>query len=66
MMCVENRGYEGSLWIGKVYRVVKPEKNDGPSGLRVIDEEGEDYLYSSNLFVPVELPPRGRRALVTA
>jgi hypothetical protein len=65
-MCVENRGYVGSLWMGKVYRVVKPVKRDGPGGLRVIDEEGEDYLYSSNLFGPVELPSRGRRALVTA
>jgi hypothetical protein len=58
---VDNRGCEGSLWIGKVYRVVKPATN-----LRVIDEEGEDYLYSAQQFVPIDLPPRAKRAVIAA
>src|SRR5438132_2581921 len=66
VMCVDNRGYEGSLWIGKVYKVIKPDVNDLPSDLRVIDEEGEDYLYSGRRFVPVVVPPKGRRALAAA
>jgi hypothetical protein len=65
-MCVDNRGNEGSLWIGKVYRVIKPERLDQPSDLRVIDEEGEDYLYSAKQFVTVELPARGRRVVMAA
>jgi len=65
-LCVDNRGCEGSLWIGKVYRVVKPEPNDGATNLRVIDEEGEDYLYSAQQFVPIDLPPRAKRAVIAA
>ncbi len=62
-LCIENRGYEGSLIVGKVYRVMKPEPADRPGDLRVVDEEGEDYLYPAERFVPVELPPRARRVL---
>jgi len=65
-MCIDNVGNAGSLIVGKVYKVIRPEPNDGRGDLRVIDEEGEDYLYSVDQFVPVELPPKGRRALATA
>jgi hypothetical protein len=65
-MCVDNSGAEGSLWIGKVYQVIKPVINDGPEDIRVIDEEGEDYLYSTDQFVPVELPVSARRAVLAA
>jgi hypothetical protein len=65
-MCVENAGNEVSLWIGKVYQVIKPHPNDGSHNLRVIDEDGEDYLYSDDQFVPVELPQAARRAVVAA
>jgi hypothetical protein len=65
-MCVDNKGNVDSLMIGKVYKVIRPEPNDGRGDMRVIDEEGEDYLYSVDQFVPVELPPKGRRALATA
>jgi len=53
------------LCVGKVYQVIRPEPNDGP-GLRVVDEEGEDYLYPARRFVPLNLPPRAKRAVVGA
>lgn len=65
-VCVDNRGHEGSLWIGKIYRVIKPQGNDRPTDVRVIDEEGEDYLYSADQFVEVELPLSARRAVFAA
>jgi hypothetical protein len=65
-MCVDNVGNEASLLIGKVYQVIKPDPNDGPHNLRVIDEDGEDYLYSAEQFVPVDLPQSARRAVVAA
>jgi len=65
-MCIENRGYEGSLYVGKVYQVIRPEPHDGPSDVRVIDEEGEDYLYSTGQFVPVALPPAAKRAVLNS
>jgi len=63
-MCVDNRGNEVSLEIGKVYKVIKPHANDTDKDIRVIDEEGEDYLYSPDQFVPVVLPPKGRKVLL--
>jgi hypothetical protein len=63
-MCIDNGGYEGSLWVGKVYQVIRPEANDRLGDVRVIDEEGEDYLYAAKQFVPVELPSRARKVLM--
>jgi hypothetical protein len=54
------------LKLGKVYAVVKSEPNDRPYDLRVIDEEGEDYLYPAKSFVPVDLLPKARRAVILA
>ena len=63
-LCVDPSGYQGSLSLGKIYRVIKPELGDRPYDLRVVDEEGEDYLYSAKRFVAVDLPAKARRALV--
>jgi hypothetical protein len=65
-LCIRNRGYEADLIVGKVYRVVESERNDRAADLRVVDESGEDYLYPRAWFVPVELPPRARKALVAS
>ncbi|MBC8143999.1 MAG: hypothetical protein H7X80_00355 [bacterium] len=62
-MCVDNDAYPASLDVGKVYRSL-PAGRTVPNGwIRVIDESGEDYLYPQKRFVPVALPPRGRKAL---
>jgi len=63
VMCVNNKGYEGSLWIGKVYEVIRPEPNDAAHDLRVVDEEGEDYLYNAARFETLDLPPRAQKAV---
>ena len=55
-MCVSNEGYEASLEIRKIYRVVSDSIAARRSLLRVVDESGEDYLYPQQLFVEVELP----------
>jgi hypothetical protein len=62
-MCIDNRGTPASLQVGKVYQVIKPIAGDLLSDVRVIDEDGEDYLYSLDQFVPVELPLRARKAI---
>ena len=33
--------------------------------IRVLDESGEDYLYPRGWFVPIELPLKAKKALVT-
>jgi len=42
--------YDPLLVVGHVYKVATPEVNDGAEWLRVIDEEGEDYLYPRSYF----------------
>jgi len=49
--CINNRGYEASLIAGAIYKVL-PDNSD-PVSLRVIDNEGEDYLYDVSRFEPV-------------
>jgi hypothetical protein len=64
-LCIENKGTPVSLEIGKVYRVIATEKTArGMHLLRVIDESGEDYLYSAEQFVPVRLPRAAKEALL--
>jgi len=55
-----------SLQRGKAYKVIRSLRNDPPGRIRVIDEDGEDYLYLSAWFVPVEVAPRGRRRVMEA
>ncbi len=66
VICLERGEYEADLVIGKVYRTAKPEQNDRPVDLRVIDESGEDYLYPAKWFVPVDLPAKAKRVLAAA
>ena len=66
-MCIDNAGYGASLDVGKVYRALPTEKDARLHGMiRVVDNEGEDYLYSMNHFVEVKLPRAAREALLQA
>jgi hypothetical protein len=65
-VCISNDGNEASLDLGRIYQVVRPGTGDPSSMLRVIDNEGEDYLYSRSQFVPVELPARAKKAIAAA
>ncbi len=55
-VCVDNLGYLASLELYKIYRVLPNEEAAKDGDLRVIDESGEDYLYSADRFVLIELP----------
>ena len=65
-ICVDNQGNEASLQLGKAYQVIKPHPCDFAGRIRVIDEDGEDYLYLADWFVAVEVDPRGRRRVLEA
>ena len=43
-------GLAGSLTIGKVYEVLEIEGSD----YRIVDDEGEDYLYPTSFFEIVQ------------
>lgn len=61
-LCVEDRGLE-DLEARKLYQVL-PEAREGY--IRVVDESGEDYIYPSDLFVPLRLPAAVVRRLTDA
>lgn len=65
-MCIERGEYKASLQLGMAYKVIRPEANDPAYFFRVVDEEGEDYLYPADWFVPLDLPPKARKAIVAA
>jgi hypothetical protein len=54
-LCVEDGGME-DLEARKVYQVLPDREANREGYVRVIDESGEDYVYPSDLFVPVKLP----------
>ena len=54
--CIKNDGYEASLEVRKVYHLLKDAQAESIGMLRVVDESGDDYLYPSKFFVPVEKP----------
>jgi hypothetical protein len=56
VICVDNSEFEVSLEQQKIYESV-PDPDDARCGLlRVIDESGEDYLFPSDRFMPIDLP----------
>lgn len=64
VICIDNSDYLVSLELHKIYTVLPDERAAQDGYLRVIDESGEDYLYSAKRFVPVELPQQVRRSVI--
>jgi hypothetical protein len=62
VVCVRNKGFEHSLQLRRVYRQL-PEAAGDLGWWRIIDDEGEDYLYPPDFFIPIALPPATARTL---
>jgi hypothetical protein len=56
VICTNNQDYPASLERWKIYRVVEDEKAEKRNLIRIIDESGEDYLYSTQDFKAIVLP----------
>jgi hypothetical protein len=56
VICTRNAGYEVSLELRKLYLVIPDFGANSHGQIRVVDESGEDYLYPSSFFVPIDLP----------
>lgn len=63
VVCVRNDEYPASLELRKLYRVLDDEFAGKHGMIRVIDESGEDYLYPTEFFMPVELPAAIQKTL---
>lgn len=66
VICIDNSGYEASLERRKIYVCIPDARVEKSGHLRVIDESGEDYLYSQESFVTAELSQPVRRAVPQA
>ena len=56
VLCVDNGTYQASLEPRKIYRVLSDPSAEAKSLLRAVDDSGEDFLFPSNLFVPIDAP----------
>ena len=63
-VCIRNDEYEESLELKKIYEVLDDVRAEAHNLVRVIDEEGEDYLYPRDWFLPIELPERIEQAIL--
>jgi hypothetical protein len=66
VVCINNKDYLASLELHKIYRVLPDEEAAADGDLRVIDESGEDYLYSADRFVLITLPEAVQKSLLKA
>ena len=65
VLCVDDGGDDISLYVGKVYEALPTEKAERDNGLiRVIDNEGQDYLYSNDQFIDIKLPRAAQQAVL--
>lgn len=53
--------YPASLMLGKLYQIIPDEAAESHGYIRVIDEGGEDYGYSTDRFFPSRFPLRCRK-----
>ena len=63
-VCIDNRGNEASLILGKIYRVRSDARAAKDRLLRIVDESGDDYLYHVSQFVLVNFPQTVRRRIL--
>jgi len=66
VICIRNSGYEVSLELRKLYLVLPDAGAIAHGQIRVVDESGEDYLYPSSFFVPIDLPASVAKLLAHA
>ena len=63
-VCIDNEGYQASLELGKLYRLLPAKEAQAHGLVRIVDESGEDYAYSANRFHSMKIPPIIERALL--
>lgn len=63
-ICVDNKDYEASLELRKIYVCLPDVRAERLGQLRIVDESGEDYLYPATRFVAVDLPSATRRVVM--
>lgn len=63
VICVSNEDYEASLQLLKIYERIPDARGEWDGLVRVVDEDGEGYLYPAEWFIPLDVPRSVERAL---
>ncbi|MGM0426751.1 MAG: hypothetical protein ACQEQ7_05900 [Thermodesulfobacteriota bacterium] len=66
VVCINNSDYPASLELHKIYRVIADKEAEDEGDIRIIDESGEDYIYPSSYFVPIQVPQTVEKSLLRA
>ncbi|MFC1559235.1 hypothetical protein ACFL39_01455 [Gemmatimonadota bacterium] len=66
VVCIRNTGYEVSLELHKIYRVIPDEEAESDGDIRIVDESSEDYLFPASFFASIEVPAIIRKSLLQA
>ena len=67
VVCVDNTGYPASLEARKIYVSIEDPDAEKDGLIRVIDESGEDYLFSKARFRSADdLKPSVKKAVLAA
>jgi hypothetical protein len=66
VVCINNTDYPASLELHKIYRVIADKDAEEEGDIRVIDESGEDYIYPSSYFVPIQVPQTVEESILRA
>ena len=65
-VCIRNEEHEESLELRKIYEILEDPGAAKRNMIRVIDEEGEDYLYPKAYFRSIALPQSVKKAVLAA
>lgn len=65
VVCLSNKGYQASLEVGKLYRMLPDEEAAKHGLVRVIDESGQDYAFEAGRFYALAVPREVEQALRT-
>ncbi len=63
-VCIKNENNEESLELRKIYEILEDPSAEKRGFVRVIDEQGEDYLYPKAWFLSLKLPQTIEEALL--
>ncbi len=66
VVCINNSDYPASLELHKIYRVIDDKEAEDDGDIRIVDESGEDYIYPSSYFVPIQVPQTVEKSLLRA
>jgi hypothetical protein len=61
-LCLNNEGYQASLEVGKLYRIVTDDQATAHGLIQIVDESGEDDAFSVDRFYAMTIAAKSSAA----